>query len=72
MQRQKENRSPGHGSVACAGFGGHTSLPGYQLRLTHVANYDALVRNILGVLPDLSENEFEYQNILDNVSLIDE
>ena len=41
-------------------------------RLTHVANYDALVRNILGVLPDLSENEFEYQNILDNVSLIDE
>ena len=41
-------------------------------RLTHVANYDALVRNILGVLPDLSEHEFEYQNILDNVSLIDE
>jgi transposase, IS5 family len=41
-------------------------------RLTHVANYDALVRNVLGVLPDLSEHEFEYQNILDNVSLIDE
>lgn len=41
-------------------------------RLTHVANYDALVRNVLGVLPSLTENEFEYQNILDNVSLIDE
>jgi transposase, IS5 family len=41
-------------------------------RLTHTANYDALVRNILGVLPNLSEDEFEYQNILDNVSLIDE
>jgi transposase, IS5 family len=41
-------------------------------RLTHIANYDALVRNILGVLPNLSEDEFEYQNILDNVSLIDE
>jgi len=41
-------------------------------RLTHIANYDALVRNIMGVLPDLSEDEFEYQNILDNVSMIDE
>ena len=38
---------------------------------THVANYDALVRNVLGVLPSLTENEFEYQNILDNVTLID-
>ena len=32
-------------------------------RLTYVANYDDLVRNVLGVVPDLSEHEFEYQNI---------
>lgn len=41
-------------------------------RLTHIANYDSLVRNILGVLPDTSEDEFEYQTILDNVSLLNE
>lgn len=41
-------------------------------RLTHISNYDILVRNILGVLPTLEENEFEYQNILDNVSQIDD
>jgi transposase, IS5 family len=41
-------------------------------RLTLVANYDTLVRSILGVLPEATEHEFEYQNILDNVSLLDE
>jgi transposase, IS5 family len=41
-------------------------------RLTHIANYDFMVRNILGVLLEPTEYEFEYQNILDNVSLVDE
>jgi transposase, IS5 family len=41
-------------------------------RLTHIANYDFMVRNILGVVPDATDYEFEYQNILDNVSLVDE
>lgn len=41
-------------------------------RLTYISNYDLLVRSILGVQPSLENNEFEYQNILDNVSKIDE
>ena len=41
-------------------------------RLTYISNYDLLVRSILGVHRDLDNNEFEYQNILDNVSKIDE
>jgi IS5 family transposase len=44
-------------------------------RLHMMANYDALVRNIMGVHRTqfgMEEMEFEYQNILDNVSLIDE
>jgi transposase, IS5 family len=41
-------------------------------RLTWLANYDTKLRNILGVIADGSEDEFEYQNILDNVSLVDE
>jgi hypothetical protein len=44
-------------------------------RLHMMANYDLMVRSIMGVhnTPfDMGEIEFEYQNILDNVSLIDE
>lgn len=44
-------------------------------RLHMMANYDTMVRNIMGVHCTkfgMEEIEFEYQNILDNVSLIDE
>jgi hypothetical protein len=37
-----------------------------------MANGDRYVRSILGVLPLGEEDEFEYQTILDNVSLIDD
>ncbi len=42
--------------------------------LHHGANYDSLLRGILGVLPtDFSRGKnYEYQNIFDNVSLVDE
>ena len=42
--------------------------------LHHGANYDSLLRGILGVLPtDYSLGKsYEYQNIFDNVSLLDE
>jgi hypothetical protein len=44
-------------------------------RLHMMANYDLMVRSIMGVHSTrfgMGEIEFEYQNILDNVSLIDE
>jgi len=44
-------------------------------RLHLMANYDMLVRSIMGVSKTRfteEEFEFEYQNILDNVTLIDE
>ena len=42
--------------------------------LHYRANYDSLLRGILGVLPtDFSlGKEYEYQNIYDNVGLLDE
>jgi len=42
--------------------------------LHHKANYDALIRGVLGVLPtDYSlGKQYSYQNIYDNVSLIDD
>ena len=44
-------------------------------RLHMMANYDTMVRNIMGIHCTkfgMEEIEFDYQNILDNVSLIDE
>src|SRR3982751_4210580 len=44
-------------------------------RLEHLANYDTLLRKILGVHVEqfgIAEVEFAYQTIVDNVSLIDE
>lgn len=43
-------------------------------RLHYMANYDSLLRGILGVLPgDFSSGkEYDYQNIYDNVSLLDD
>ena len=44
-------------------------------RLHMMANYDIMVRNIMGIHCTkfgMEEIEFDYQNILDNVSLIDE
>ena len=44
-------------------------------RLEHVANYDLLTREILGIHINLwgaQKKEFSYQTIIDNVSLIDE
>lgn len=44
-------------------------------RLEHVANYDLLTREILGIHINLwgaEKKEFSYQTIIDNVSLIDE
>jgi transposase, IS5 family len=44
-------------------------------RLEHIANYDTLLRKILGVHVEkfgIEEVEFAYQTIVDNVSLIDD
>lgn len=43
-------------------------------RLHYMANYDTLLRGILGVLPSdfSSGKEYDYQNIYDNVSLLDD
>jgi len=44
-------------------------------RLEHVANYDVLLRKILGIHVEkfgIEETEFAYQTIVDNVSLIDD
>src|SRR4051812_49348934 len=44
-------------------------------RLEHIANYDTLLRKILGVHVEqfgIAEVEFAYQTIVDNVSLIEE
>jgi len=44
-------------------------------RLEHIANYDKLLRKILGVHVEkfgITEMEFAYQTIVDNVSMIDE
>ena len=44
-------------------------------RLEHVANYDRLVRQLLGVYVEkfgVEETDFAHQTIIDNVSLIDE
>jgi IS5 family transposase len=44
-------------------------------RLEHVANYDVLLRKILGVHVEkfgIEEMDFAYQTIVDNVSLIDD
>ena len=46
-------------------------------RLEYIANYDRLVRQIMGLhgmgyLSDDNEIKFDYQTILDNVSLVDE
>lgn len=42
--------------------------------LHHIANYDQLVRGVMGVMPtDFSlGKEYEYQNIYDNVGLLDD
>jgi len=44
-------------------------------RLEHIANYDVLLRKILGIHVEkfgIEETEFAYQTIVDNVSLIDD
>jgi transposase, IS5 family len=44
-------------------------------RITYVANYDALVRQVMGVQSNdwgIEQIEFAYQTIIDNVSLVDE
>lgn len=43
-------------------------------RLHYMANYDTLLRQIMGVETDFGFEKvrFEYQNILDNVSLLDD
>lgn len=44
-------------------------------RLEHIANYDVLLRKILGVHVEkfgIEEIEFAYQTMIDNVSLIDD
>ena len=44
-------------------------------RLEHIANYDVLLRKILGIHVEkfgIEETEFAYQTLVDNVSLIDE
>ena len=44
-------------------------------RLEHVANFDLLTREILGIHVNLwgaEKKEFSYQTIIDNVSLVDE
>ena len=43
-------------------------------RLHYMANYDTLMRQIMGVGGEhnMSEKEFEYQNILDNVTMLDD
>jgi hypothetical protein len=44
-------------------------------RLEHIANNDLLTRKLLGVYVDkfgIEEQEFNYQTIVDNVSLMDE
>lgn len=44
-------------------------------RLEHIANYDVLLRKLLGVHVEkfgISETTFAYQTIVDNVSLIDD
>jgi IS5 family transposase len=42
--------------------------------LQHIANYDSLIRQIMGVESGFGyeRHEFEYQNIVDNVSLLDD
>ena len=46
---------------------------GYD-RLHYIANYDKLIRQLMGVETEFGyeKKEFEYQNILDNVSLLDD
>src|SRR5674476_372761 len=46
---------------------------GYD-RLHYIANYDKLIRQLIGVETEFGceKKEFEYQNILDNVSLLDD
>jgi transposase, IS5 family len=41
-------------------------------RLHHMVMYDRSVRNIMGILPYTEIEDFTYQTILDNVSLLDE
>ena len=41
-------------------------------RLHWIANGDTYIRGIMGVLPVKDEDAFEYQTILDNVSLLDD
>jgi IS5 family transposase len=44
-------------------------------RMEHIANYDRLLRQILGIHTELigmEEKEFAYQTIVDNVSFMDE
>ncbi len=44
-------------------------------RLEHIANYDVLLRKILGIHVEkfgIEETEFAYQTMVDNVSLIDD
>ena len=42
--------------------------------LKHIANYDSLIRQLMGVESGFGyeKHKFEYQNILDNVSLLDD
>jgi hypothetical protein len=42
--------------------------------LYHISNYDSLIRQIMGVESEFGyeKYEFEYQNIIDNVSLLDD
>jgi len=42
-------------------------------RLYHMANYDILLRQIMGIATDydFKKVEFEYQNIIDNIDLLD-
>ena len=46
---------------------------GYD-RLHYISNYDKLIRQLMGVETEFGyeKKEFEYQNILDNVSLLDD
>jgi len=73
---QTGHRSHGHGSVANLGAGRRAARLGREWdRLEHIANYDALVRQMLGV-PALPWGQqarvFGHQTLRDNVALLDD
>jgi hypothetical protein len=74
--RQKENGPKGYAFMAHTGPAviRHT-LDTNGDRLEHIANYDVLLRKILGVHVEkfgIEETAFAYQTLVDNVSMIDD